>query len=459
MKPDQRTIVITLVLIASSGTRLRKQGAAMDSKWHGVLGVITIFGVAFLMSNNKKRINYRLVISGLTLQLVLAVFVLKVPLGRELFQNVGNGITQVLHYSDEGAGFVFGPLVTQPETMVHLFGPAGKFIFAFRVVPTIIFVSSLVSISYYLGIMQKFVQIVAKVVALIMGASGAEALSNAASVFVGQVEAQLLIRPYVPSMTMSELLASMAGSMACVAGGVLAVYIGMGINASYLLTASIMAAPGALVISKIVWPETEESQTKGEVQVHVEKTNANLIDAAAHGASDGLRIGMNVVAMLIAFIALIEMCNGVVGLIGTGLSNAGMNGTAIGLNLQALKLFDIVGLLFAPVAWLLGVPWADSREVGRLMGEKMVINEFMAFTHLADVVKEGSATRISEQAYTIATFALCGFANLSSIAIQVGGIGEIAPSRRADLARLGVKALICGTMASYLSASLAGLLN
>lgn len=425
----------------------------------GLLGIVTIFAVAFLMSNNRKAINYRLVLSGIALQIILAIFVLKVPLGQQVFKTVGEVITEILHFSDKGAGFVFGPLVTQPEKMTELFGGEGAYIFAFRVVPTIIFVSSLVSISYYLGIMQKFVQIVAKVVAVIMGASGAEALSNAASIFVGQVEAQLLIRPYVTSMTMSELLASMSGSMACVAGGVLAVYIGMGIKASYLLTASIMAAPGALVISKIVWPETEESKTKGKVQVHVEKTNANVIDAAAHGASDGLRIGLNVVAMLIAFIALIAMLDAAMGLVGRGLASMGMNLDFIGLNLSQLKLYDLFGLVFRPIAWLLGVPWSEAHIVGRLMGEKLVINEFVAYTDLSALLKSPGPASLGPQAETIATFALCGFANLSSIAIQIGGIGEIAPSRRADLARLGVKALICGTMASYLSASLAGLLT
>ncbi len=429
------------------------------SRLQGLLGIITIFGLALLMSNNRKAINLRLIGCGFLLQLLLAIFILKVEVGQQLFKAVGEGITALLHFSDEGAGFVFGPLGKYSPKMVELFGAEGTYIFAFRVVPTIIFVSSLVSISYYLGIMQKVVQIVAKVVAFIMGASGAEALSNAASVFVGQVEAQLLIRPYVPSMTKSELLASMAGSMACVAGGVLAVYIGMGIQASYLLTASVMAAPGALVISKIVYPETEESKTKGKVQVHVEKTNANLIDAAAHGASDGLRIALNVVAMLIAFIALIHMVDAVMGGLGGLLYKAGLRADGIGIELDKLKLWDIFGLLFSPVAWLLGVPWADAKIVGRLMGEKMVINEFLAYTDLSAMLKPESTVHISKQAEAIATFALCGFANLSSIAIQIGGIGEIAPSRRQDLAKLGVKALICGTMASYLSASLAGLLR
>jgi CNT family concentrative nucleoside transporter len=428
-----------------------------SSNWMGLLGFVLILGTAFLMSNNKKAINYRLVVSGLILQLGLAIFVLKVPFGQELFKNVGAFITELLHFSDEGAGMVFGPLVTQQKKLVEVFGPGADFIFAFRVVPTIIFVSSLVSISYYLGIMQKVVQIVARVVSVVMGASGAEALSNAASVFVGQVEAQLLIRPYVPSMTRSELLASMAGSMACVSGGVLAVYIGIGIKASYLLTASIMAAPAALVISKIVYPETEESTTRGKVSIAVERTQANIIDAAAHGASDGMRIGMNVLAMLVAFRALIALCDAALGLSGGFLAQHGLNLTGMGVDLAHLSLKDLFGAVFAPIAFVLGVPWSDANIAGQLMGEKFVINEFVAYTDLSAILK--SPGTLSAQAETIATFALCGFANLSSIAIQIGGIGEIAPTRREDLARLGVKALICGTMASYLSACLAGILN
>ena len=432
-------------------------GIHSEHRWIGLLGFASILVIAYAMSNNKKRINWRLVISGLLIQLGMAIFVLRIEFGQQLFRSIGDGITHLLNFSDEGAGFVFGPLVRQPETLLRLFGSGSDYIFAFRVVPTIIFVSSLVSISYYLGIMQKVVQLVARIVAKLMGASGSEALSNAASVFVGQVEAQLLIRPYVPSMPMSELLASMAGSMACVAGGVLAVYIGLGIKASYLLTASIMAAPGALVISKIVWPETEESKTKGKVSITVKSTNANLIDAAAHGASDGLRIGLNVVAMIIAFIALISLCDFLVGKLGVFLFSQGMRLESVGLDLCHIKLKDIFGVLFAPVAWFMGVPWVDAHVVGRLMGEKIVLNEFVAFMDLSTMLK-ANAHSLSHQAETIATFALCGFANFSSVAIQIGGIGEIAPSRRQDLAKLGVKALVCGTMASYLSATLAGLL-
>lgn len=428
------------------------------SRYVGILGVLAIFGVALLMSNNRGRINWRLVGSGFAIQLLLAFFVLKVPFGQELFRNIGAAITRLLDYSDAGAKFVFGVLVNS-DKMTKLFGPEGAFVFAFRVVPTIIFVSSLVSISYYLGIMQRVVQVVARVVSVLMGASGAEALSNAASVFVGQVEAQLLIRPYVASMTMSELLASMTGSMACVAGGVLAVYIALGIKASYLLTASVMAAPGGLVISKIVWPETEESKTKGKVQIEVTKSNANIIDAAAHGASDGLRIGLNVVAMLIAFIAIVALIDGTLTWIGGSLSRFGISGAPLGLDLPHLKLADLFGVCFAPVAWLMGVPWADASVAGRLMGEKLTINEFFAYMDMSKILQGATQFHLGPRAEAITTFALCGFANFSSVAMQIGGIGEIAPSRRADLARLGIKALICGTMASYLSATLAGLLT
>lgn len=430
---------------------------SIGSKLIGLLGFFLILGTAYLMSNNRKAINWRLIISGLALQLVLAIFVLKVPFGQQLFKSLGDGITSLLECSDAGAKFVFGPLATH-ETLVRVFGEGSAFLFAFRVIPTIIFVSSLVTISYYLGIMQRVVQLVARFVAFVMGASGSEALSNAASVFVGQVEAQLLVKPYVASMTMSELLASMAGSMACVSGGVMAVYIGIGIKASYLLTASIMAAPGALVISKLVWPETEESQTKGSVKIEVKRENANIIDAAAHGASDGLRIGLNVCAMLIAFIALIALGDIIVSSVGQFLVKIGLNGDALGLPLANLKLNHLFGLLAAPIAFILGVPWNDAHTVGRLMAEKLVINEFVAYMDMSQIIAGKVAETMGPKAETICTFALCGFANFSSVAMQIGGIGEIAPSRREDLAKLGIKALICGTMASYLSATLAGLL-
>ena len=303
----------------------------------------------------------------------------------------------------------------------------------------------LVSMAYHLGIMQRVVSVVARVVHKLMGVSGSEALSNVASTFVGQVEAQIMIKPYLPGMTMSELLASMAGSMACIAGGVMAVYIALGVPAPYLLAASLMAAPGALVISKIVWPETEVSETKGVVKLEIKKQDANLIDAISHGASDGLKVGFNVIAMLIGFIALIALVNYILAKIGM----------LVGFPQLSLKL--ILGYLFAGFAWAMGVPTQDITTAGGLMGTKMVLNEFVAYLDLTNLQRTAQA--MSPKGLLITSFALCGFANFSSIAIQVGGIGELAPMRRADLAKLGFKALICGTLASYLSATLAGLLS
>lgn len=429
----------------------------------GLIGIIGLLGVAYLMSNNRKAINWRLVTSGLIVQWVIAIFILKVPIGQQIFQAIAAGITKLLAFSDAGAGFVFGPLVSQPQTMDKLFGPGGGFIFAFKLIPTIIFVATLVSIAYHIGLMQRVVQAFAWAVSKIMGASGAEALSNAASIFVGQVEAQLMIKPYVPSMTQSELLAVMAGSMACIAGGIMAVYIQMGVPASYLLTASLMAAPGALVIAKIVHPETEESQTQGSVKLDIPKQTVNLLDAAAHGASDGLRIGLQVVAMLVGFIALIAMLDWCVGQAGLLMSYGGLNLQFAGLDVEHLTLRSILGTAFSGIAVGLGVPWEEANFVGSLMGTKLVVNEFVAYSDLTGMMTQaaasgGSIAPLSAKSMAIATFALCGFANLGSIAIQIGGIGEIAPTRKADLARLGVKALICGTMASYVSSAIAGII-
>jgi concentrative nucleoside transporter, CNT family len=436
----------------------------MLQAFSGVIGIIGLLGLAYLMSNNKKAINWRLVISGLLIQISVAIFVLKVPIGQTIFYWIAAGISKILAFSDAGASFVFGPLVSQPETMNKLFGAGGSFIFAFKLIPTIIFVATLVSLAYHLGIMQRIIQAVAWVVAKVMGASGAEALSNVSSIFVGQVEAQLMVKPYVAVMTRSELLAVMAGSMACIAGGIMAVYIQMGIPAAYLLTASLMAAPGALVIAKLVYPETEVSQTQGEVKLVVEKKTVNLLDAAAHGASDGLRIGLQVCAMLIGFIALISMLDWVIGEGGRLLaSSTGANLAFMGLDLQDLTLRGILGTMFSGVALALGVPWEDASAVGSLMGTKMVINEFVAYTDLTMLMQQASAegsaiAALNPKSLVIATFALCGFANFSSIAIQIGGIGEIAPNRKADLARLGIMALICGTMASYISSAIAGII-
>jgi CNT family concentrative nucleoside transporter len=425
-------------------------------RFTGIIGFVCILAIAYLLSNNRKAINYRLVISGLALQLGIAVFILKVPIGRDIFAALGAGVTQLLDYSNKGADFVFGVLV-RPETLNNALGAGSGFIFALKVLPTIIFVSVLVSIAYHIGIMQRIIAVIAKGVYYLMGVSGSEALSNVASAFVGQVEAQIMIKPYVAGMTMSELLASMSGSMACIAGGVMAVYISMGVPAPYLIAASLMAAPAALVIAKIVYPETEESETKGEVKLEIKKQNANLVDAIAHGASDGMRVSINVIAMLIGFIALIAMVDAILGAAGGFCANTfGWSLPAsLGVNLATLSLKDILGFVFSGFAFVMGVPAADTINVGALLGTKFVINEFVAYT---DMSAQMAKQALSPKAVVIASFALCGFANLSSIAIQIGGIGELAPTRRSDLAKLGVRALLCGTLASYLSATVAGML-
>jgi len=421
-------------------------------RFTGLIGIVLIFAIAFVLSNNRKAINYRVVLSGLAVQLFLAIFILKIPIGKTIFSYLGAGVTKILNFSQAGAAFVFGPLVNV-EYMTKAFGVGNDFIFFFSIIPTIIFVAVLVSVAYYLGIMQLIVKFFAFIVYKLMKVSGSEALSNVASAFVGQVEAQIMIKPYLKGMTMSELLASMAGSMACIAGGVMAVYIALGVPAEYLIAASLMAAPGALVISKIVWPETEISETKGKVSLDIKKTNANLVDAISHGASDGLKVGLNVIAMLIGFIAIIALVDYVLGKIGIGLDNLGMSLAFIGIELKTLSLNQILGTIFSVFAYAMGVPGKDIQVAGSLMGTKMVINEFVAYLDLAKIKET-----LDPKTLLITSFALCGFANFSSIAIQVGGIGELAPERRTDLAKLGVKALICGTLASYLSATIAGIL-
>jgi CNT family concentrative nucleoside transporter len=421
-------------------------------RFTGLIGIVLIFAIAFLLSNNRKAINYRVVLSGLAVQLVLAVFILKVPIGKTIFAYLGAGVTKILNFSQAGASFVFGPLVNR-EYMSKAFGVGNDFVFFFSIIPTIIFVAVLVSVAYYLGIMQRIVKFFAFIVYKLMKVSGAEALSNVASAFVGQVEAQIMIKPYLKGMTMSELLASMAGSMACIAGGVMAVYIALGVPAEYLIAASLMAAPGALVISKIVWPETEISETKGKVSLEIKKTSENLVDAISHGASDGLKVGLNVIAMLIGFIAIIALVDYVLGKIGFGLDSLGLSLSFIGIELKTLSLNQILGSIFSIFAYAMGVPGKDIQVAGSLMGTKMVINEFVAYLDLAKI-----KSTLDHKTLLITSFALCGFANFSSIAIQVGGIGELAPERRTDLAKLGVRALICGTLASYLSATIAGIL-
>lgn len=404
------------------------------------------------MSNNRKAINYRLVVSGLVIQIALALFILKVPIGKEIFIWLGDAVTKVVNFSFLGAEFVFGALVKK-ELMDRAFGPGNDFIFFFKVVPTIIFVAALVSAAYYLGIMQRIVKLFATAVYKLMGASGSEAVSNVASAFVGQIEAQIMIKPFLKGMTMSELLASMSGSLACLSGAIMAVYIALGVPAEYLIAASIMAAPGALVISKIVWPETEISETKEKVSLEVKDSSANIIDAVAHGASDGLKIGLNVLAMLIGFIGIIALLDYVLGKVGSGLGNLGLSLAFIGIDINTLSLNQILGAIFSLFARAMGVPSQDVHVAGSLMGTKMVINEFVAYLDLTKI-----KDTLDPKTLAITSFALCGFANFSSVAMLVGGVGELAPTRRSDLAKLGMKALVCGTLASYLSATIAGIL-
>ena len=406
----------------------------------GLIGIALILGIAYLLSNNRKAINYRVVGMGLLIQASLAVFILKTPAGKSIFGWLGKAVTKVLSFSDEGAKFVFGVLGDDAK-LAPLFGDQ-TFIFFVRIIPTIIFVACLVNIFYHIGVMQWIVEKLAIGLNYFMRVSGAEALSNISSAFVGQVEAQIMIKPYLKGMTNSELMASMSGSFACIAGGVMATYIKFGVPAEYLIAASIMAAPGALAISKIIYPETEESETTGTVKLKVGKQHSNLVDAISAGCSDGLKVGLNVVAMLIGFLALIALINYLLG------------GAGALLGYPQFSLNTILGGLFAGFAWAMGVPGQDVMTAGALMGTKLVANEFVAYLQLKDIL-----TTIDPKTLVIVSFALCGFANFGSVGIQIGGISALEPSRRSDLAKLGFRALIAGTLASYLSATLAGILT
>lgn len=400
----------------------------------GLAGIVAILGIAFALSTDRKAIKPRIVLWGLGMQLALAFFILKVPVGKQIFHTLGEAVTTVLDFSKKGAGFLFGPLAGSDQF---------PFIFAFQVVPAIIFVGSLMGIAYYLGIMQFIVNLVAKLMVKTMGTSGAESLNAVGTVFIGQSEAPLLIRPYIPEMTKSELNAIMTGGMATIAGSVMAAYIGMlGPSwAPHLLAASIMGAPAGLVLAKILVPETEESKTVGAVKLSVERTESSIIEAAAKGAGDGMHLGFIVGAMLIAFISLLALINAGFGLLHTSLE-------------------QILGTILAPLAFLMGVPWTDASTVGGLIGQKIVLNEFVAYSHLSDIINgKASGVTLSPVSTTIATFALCGFANFSSIAINIGCIGGIAPSRRGELAKLGLRAMLGGALASCLTATLAGMMS
>ncbi|HDS1511258.1 NupC/NupG family nucleoside CNT transporter [Stenotrophomonas maltophilia] len=419
----------------------------------GLFGLAVLIGITWLFSNNKRAVDWKLVATGITLQIAFAALVILVPGGRDVFDALGKGFVKILSYVNEGSGFIFGSLMDTKN-----YG----FIFAFQVLPTIIFFSALMGVMYHLNIMQAIVRVMAWSITKVMRVSGAETTSVCASVFIGQTEAPLTVRPYIARMTQSELLTMMIGGMAHIAGGVLAAYVGMlgggdpaqqAFYAKHLLAASIMAAPATLVVAKLLIPETGTPLTRGTVKMEVEKTSSNIIDAAAAGAGDGLKLALNIGAMLLAFIALIALLNAPLTWIGdvTGLA------AAIG---KPTNLSTIFGYVLAPIAWVIGTPWADATTVGSLIGQKVVINEFVAYTELSQIVNgQIAGVSLSDEGRLIATYALCGFANFSSIAIQIGGIGGLAPERRHDLAKFGLRAVLGGTIATFMTATIAGVLT
>ncbi|WP_445245480.1 NupC/NupG family nucleoside CNT transporter [Microcoleus sp. OTE_8_concoct_300] len=395
-----------------------------------LFGLAVFVGLSYAFSVNRRAVKWSPVLWGIALQLIFAILILKTAPGLAVFKFLGDMVTQFLNFSDAGAKFVFG------DTFAEHF-------IAFKVLPTIIFVSSFITILYYYGILQRVVQAVAWLMIKTMKTSGAETLSCAANIFVGQTEAPLLIKPYLATMTLSELHAVMTGGFATIAGGVMAAYISFGVPAHHLIAASVMSAPAALAISKLLYPETEKSLTAGEVEVKVDQVYANAVDAAASGASDGLKLAANVAAMLIAFLGLLAFVNALLGWFG-GL-----------ISLPQLSLELIGAYLMAPVAWLMGVPWADCAEVGVVLAKKTILTEFIAYLDLMELVKQQA---ISERSQIISTYALCGFSNIGSIGIQIGGIGALVPQRQGDLARLSVRALIAGSLACFMTACIAGML-
>ncbi|MBN2009865.1 NupC/NupG family nucleoside CNT transporter [candidate division KSB1 bacterium] len=428
-------------------------------------GIFVLLGLAWLMSNNKRKINFRVVGWGLALQILFAIIILKTGPGKAVFFYAKAAIARLLSFTDAGASFLFGNLYLGESGVVKELGASGPFqlmnsstgqfvdigiVFAFHILPTIIFFAALMSILYHLGIMQKIVQGMAWVMAKFMGTSGAESLSAAGNIFVGQTEAPLLIKPYVNDMTRSELMAIMVGGFATIAGGVMAAYVRFGVDAGHLMAASVMSAPAALLIAKIIYPEVEEPKTRGSVKLEVEKTTANIVDAAAAGAADGLKLALNVGAMLMAFIALIALLNFMLGKVDDVVNLLTFHHTSFAWDLSLRKIF---GVIFAPISFCMGVDPKDIINFGNLLGTKISINELVAYLELASL--KGT---LSPRSYVIATYALCGFANFSSIAIQIGGIGGIAPGRRSDLARIGIKAMLGGALASWLTATIAGML-
>ena len=405
-----------------------------------LVGLIVIMTIAYSISTNRRAIDRRTVAWGLSLQILFALIVLKTTTGQRVFQTLGGLINRLLDFASVGSTMVFGPLGNKtvwPRIMNTVLGPEGAqyaVLFAFQVLPTIIFIAALFAVLYYFGVMQLVVRGFAIVMRRVMRASGAESLNVAASIFMGQTEAPLTIRPYLPRMTESELMTVMTSGMAHISGGIMAAYILFGIEAQHLLTAVIMTAPGTLMMAKIFVPETEVPETTGTVTLEIERTDVNVIDAAGRGTSEGLQLALNVGAMLISFLALVALVNALLGLV-------------------HLSLQQIFGWVFAPVAWSMGVPWRDAPTIGNLLGTRMALNEFVAYSQLGPM----KAT-LDPRSFTIATFALCGFANFSSIGIQIGGIGALAPTRRHDLARLGFRAMLAGTLANFITATIAGFL-
>src|SRR6266851_154869 len=410
-------------------------------RFTGILGLLTMLGFAYAFSTNRRAINKKTVAWGLGLQVVFAIFVLKIELGRILFQKAGDAVNRLLSYSFEGSKFVFGALGAQGSSM--------GFFFAFQVLPTVIFIAAFFAVLYHYGIMQFIIKLAAKVMTRFMGASGAESLNVAASIFMGQTEAPLTIRPFLPDLTRSELMTVMTSGMAHVSGGIMAAYIAVGgVETKHLLAAVIMTAPGTLLMAKMLVPETEKPVTAGRVVMpeDEERKNENFLGAIARGTTDGLHLAINVAAMLIAFLALIYLTNGVLG---------GTHGWLArhGIAWFPSSLQQVFGWVFAPVAWVIGIPWRDCGSIGNLLGTRMVLNELVAFGFLGQM-----KAALDPRSFTIATFALCGFANFSSIGIQIGGIGALAPNKRGELARLGIRAMLAGTMANLMSASIVGIL-
>lgn len=434
------------------------------SRFAGVLGIVAILGICWLLSDNRRAVRWRTVAWGLGLQLAFALVILKTVPGRWIFEGARSLVLRLLSFADIGGAFLFGNLYRATPDIVENLPPAGitgyvqvvdsasgqlvqlGLILAIHILPTIIFFSSLTSVLYHLGIMQRLVKGMAWIMARTMKTSGSEALCAAANIFVGMTEAPLLIRPFVKGLTRSELMAVMVAGLATVAGGVMAVYVRFGIDPGHLLTASVMSAPAALILAKMVIPETQTSQTAGTVTLRVEKETVNVIDAAASGALFGLRLAANVGAMLLAFVGLIALIDFLL------LKVSGPLAGPVPA-LAGLSLGKIFGWIFSPLAWLLGVPWGDVTKVGGLIGTKLAVNEFLAYAQLS-----GLRDAISDKGFVIATYALCGFSNFGSVAITIGGIGAIAPERRQDLARFGLKAMIVGALASAMTAALAGIL-